>query len=479
MAIVCLVFADLEITTFDPWGELRLMAIGVVTPDFFATEHLFEAILNTLAFALVGVAAGNALGFALALVFRYRLVRVACAFARSVHELFWGLIFLQVFGLAALTGVLAIAIPYAGIFAKVYSEILEESDPAPLRAVPGGSGAVSAFLFARLPDAWVHFKTYSMYRLECGIRSSAVLGFIGLPTLGFHLEAAFKQGHYSEVSALLILFYLVIATMRRWMRRPLLPFYLVGALIVLPGGTAVSWDNMARFFTEDIVPYPLRAAETLDWGAWARTAEWGWNLVVEQAAPGALDTILLTMIALVVAGALTLAFFPLISPKFFGPGGRTAGHLFLVIMRSTPEYILAYVLLQLWGPSMLPAVVALALHNGAIIGHLIGRHTEGLPLRPDSPSGLDLYAYEVLPRVYSQFLAFLFYRWEVILRETAILGILGIHTLGFYVDSAFADIRFDRALFLIILTALLNIGVDALSRSIRSRLRLKTVPDSI
>ena len=85
----------------------------------------------------------------------------------------------------------------------------------------------------------------------------------------------------------------------------------------------------------------------------------------------------------------------------------------------------------------------------------------------------------MLPRVYSQFLAFLFYRWEVILRETAILGILGIHTLGFYVDSAFADIRFDRALFLIILTALLNICVDALSRSIRSRLRLKTVPDSI
>ena len=479
MAIVCLVFADLEITTFDPWAEMRLMAIGVVTPDFFATEYLFEAILNTLAFALVGVAAGNALGFALALVFRYRLVRVACAFARSVHELFWGLIFLQVFGLAALTGVLAIAIPYAGIFAKVYSEILEESDPAPLRAVPGGSGAVSTFLFARLPDAWVHFKTYSMYRLECGIRSSAVLGFIGLPTLGFHLESAFKQGHYSEVSALLILFYLVIATMRRWMRRPLLPVYLVGALIVLPGGAAVSWDNVARFLTEDIVPHPLRTAETLDWGTLARTAEWAWALLAGQALPGAVNTVVLTMIALVAAGALTLMFFPLISPKFFGPGGRAGGHLFLVIMRSTPEYILAYVLLQLWGPSMLPAVVALALHNGAIIGHLIGRHTEALSLRPDSPSGLNLYAYEVLPRVYSQFLAFLFYRWEVILRETAILGILGIHTLGFYVDSAFADIRFDRALFLIILTALLNIGVDVLSRSIRSRLRLKTVPDSI
>ena len=126
---------------------------------------------------------------------------------------------------------------------------------------------------------------------------------------------------------------------------------------------------------------------------------------------------------------------------------------------------------------MLPAIVALSLHNGGIIGHLIGRYTEEIVLRPDSPRGVNLYGYEILPRVYPQFLAFLFYRWEVILRETAILGILGIHTLGFYVDNAFADIRFDRALFLIIITAVLNMAVDVLSRTIRARLRLKTTPD--
>ncbi len=129
-------------------------------------------------------------------------------------------------------------------------------------------------------------------------------------------------------------------------------------------------------------------------------------------------------------------------------------------MRSTPEFILAYVLLQLWGPSMLPAIVALSLHNGAIIGHLIGRVSDEVRLRPDSPRGLNLYGFEIVPRVYGQFLAFLFYRWEVIMRETAILGILGIATLGFFVDSALADIRLDRAMFLIAVTAALNIWVS-------------------
>ena len=99
-------------------------------------------------------------------------------------------------------------------------------------------------------------------------------------------------------------------------------------------------------------------------------------------------------------------------------------------------------------------------------------------MRADSARGVNLYFYEVLPRVYSQFLAFLFYRWEVIMRETAILGMLGISTLGFFIDSAFAEIRFDRAVVLILITALLNIVVDMISRRVRSHLRLRTTFDA-
>lgn len=472
IAAVCAVFADIEVTTINPWTELGRLALGIVTPDFMATEGLGISLLYTLAFALLGVTFGNIIGFGLALLFFSRIVRVGCAFIRAIHELFWALLFLQVFGLSPLTGILAIGIPYAGIIAKVYAEILEEGDQAPLRSLPAGVGRTSAFIFVRLPDAWAHFKTYSMYRLECGLRSSAVLGFVGLPTLGFHLETAFSQGKYSEASALLFAFFIVIATMRTWMRKGLLPFYLVGAAAVLPWGVTFSWDNISRFLTEDIVPYPLRA-EGAD-GTLAALGDWLHLLLVDQALPGTIATIQLTMIALVGTGLLTMVMFPLISPLLFGAKARTLGHVTLVVIRSTPEYILAFVLLQLWGPSMLPAIVALALHNGAIIGHLIGRFTETMNLRIDAVHGVNRYLYEIVPRIYRSILALLFYRWEVILRETAILGILGIATLGYYVDSAFAELRFDRALVLILVTALLNICVDAISRAIRAKLRLQT-----
>ena len=85
-------------------------------------------------------------------------------------------------------------------------------------------------------------------------------------------------------------------------------------------------------------------------------------------------------------------------------------------------------------------------------------------------------SYETVPRLYGQFLAYMLYRWEIILRESAIFGILGIKTLGYYVDAAISEIRLDVALVLIIATALLSMAVDALSRGLRRRLRLEHMP---
>lgn len=470
IAAVALAFADIEIAKVDAWAEMARLLGGLLPPDFAGTEALGEAVVQTAAFALLGVGVAMVLGFGLAVCWRWRAVRIYSAAVRSVHEIFWALIFLQFYGLSPLTGLLAIALPYAGIFAKVYAEILEEQDQGPLQAAPSGTSQLSLFLFVRLPEAWPHFKSYSLYRLECGLRTSAILGFLGLPTLGFHLETAFAEGRYHQVWALLIVFYLMIATMRLWMRRWLAPFYVVGAVLALPWERVVSGADVWRFLSHEIVPHPLRAGVDLD--SLARFGDWLWALIAGQALPGALAAIQLSAIALVLTGLLSFLFFPLISPLFFGRPARGLGHVVLVVMRSTPEYVLAYVMLQLWGPSMLPAILALSLHNGAIIGHLVGRHTETITLPPGAARGVDRYFWEAAPRVYRQALAFLLYRFEVIMRETAILGLLGVATLGFYIDSAFAEIRYDRALLLIAVTALLNIGVDALSRKIRSNLRL-------
>ncbi len=473
----CLLLADIEINTADPWLELGRIGAGLLSPDFWSLEQLLEALINTLAFALLGVALAIPIGGLLALGFKWRLVRLYCAFTRSIHELFWALLLMQLLGLSTLTGVLAIAIPYAGTFAKVYAEILEESDRQAWRLLPPGSGWLSSFLYTRLPQVYPHLKSYTQYRLECGIRSSAVLGFIGLPTLGFHLETAFKQGLYSQAAALLYLFFILILSLRSLFgRRWLLPLYLIGAIAWLPWQQQFDWGLIARFISEDMLPAPLRGHSLADPQSWSNLWLWCWSLLRDQAANGIANTLLLSLIAMVATGLVTLVMFPLVSSQFFRRPGRTAGQLLLVVFRSIPELMFAFVALLVLGPSMLPALLALALHNGAIIAHLIGRYSDTLVLRDDATTGFNRYLFEVLPRIYRQFLAFLFYRWEVILRETAILGILGIQTLGFYIDSAFEELRFDRALFLILIAAALNMSVDSVARWLRLRLQLTNLP---
>jgi phosphonate transport system permease protein len=68
------------------------------------------------------------------------------------------------------------------------------------------------------------------------------------------------------------------------------------------------------------------------------------------------------------------------------------------------------------------------------------------------------------------------YRWEIILRESAIFGILGIATLGYYIDAAISEFRLDVAMLLIFVTAFLSMAVDAFSRGLRRRLRIDSMP---
>lgn len=64
----------------------------------------------------------------------------------------------------------------------------------------------------------------------------------------------------------------------------------------------------------------------------------------------------------------------------------------------------------------------------------------------------------------------------MILRESAIFGILGVTTLGFYVDAAISELRLDVAVVLIAATALMTMAVDALSRALRRGLRITDLP---
>ncbi len=139
---------------------------------------------------------------------------------RSVHELLWAVVFLAAFGASPATAVLAIALPYAGTLAKVFSEMLDE---APRRAADAlhalGATPSRRFLFGLLPAAAPDMAAYAFYRFECAVRSAAVMGFFGIPTLGYYLKLSFDNVHYREVWTYLYAMIAVVLLLEAWSAR--------------------------------------------------------------------------------------------------------------------------------------------------------------------------------------------------------------------------------------------------------------------
>jgi phosphonate transport system permease protein len=131
---------------------------------------------------------------------------------RSIPELVWALVLVRVVGLGPTAGVLAIALTYGGMLGKVYGEILESGEGHTAQALlRNGSGRLQAFFYAVLPANAPELVSYTVYRWECAIRSSVVLGFVGAGGLGQQLEMSSKMFNGGEVATMLIVFMVLVA----------------------------------------------------------------------------------------------------------------------------------------------------------------------------------------------------------------------------------------------------------------------------
>jgi phosphonate transport system permease protein len=149
--------------------------------------------------------------------FVYGSARVLIALMRSIHELLWATLFLAAFGLSEVTAVLAIAIPYGGTLAKVFSEIIDEAPRDTAVALKSlGAAPLQIFFFGLVLRVAPDLLTYLFYRLECAVRASAIMGFFGYPTLGYYLAASFENLHYGEVWTYLYALIAMVVVLDWW-----------------------------------------------------------------------------------------------------------------------------------------------------------------------------------------------------------------------------------------------------------------------
>ena len=226
---------------FKPWTLLapdNLKVTGQFLGTFLPPAHSAEFLLmvgreawRTVAIATTGLVLALVLAVPLALLavrvlsvsalsgrmargpfWLRQAVRWGLVVLRSVPELVWALVFVRVVGLGPTAGVLAIALTYGGMLGKVYAEILESGDPhATETLLRNGASRSQALLYGLLPQNASELTSYTVYRWECAIRSSVVLGFVGAGGLGQQMDNSMKMFAGGEVLTMLAVFMLLVA----------------------------------------------------------------------------------------------------------------------------------------------------------------------------------------------------------------------------------------------------------------------------
>ena len=249
--------------------------------------------------------------------------------------------------------------------------------------------------------------------------------------------------------------------------------------------------NLERFLSE-VVPYPLSHPEQ----ARETFGEWAGRLGTTMVVPGVWNTLLLSIVAAGVAGGMALLSLPgsarsLACPKPFESGPVIGGDLarcwgwrmvvFLtrgvqILGRALPEYILAFLLVGLLGLGYWPAILALAIHNGGILGRLGAEVVENVPptlprvLRATGSGRSQIFWLGLLPMLLGRFLVFFFYRWETCVREATVLGFVGVGSLGLFIQDTRARDLYDEMMVLVLAGAGLVLLGDLVSVIVRARL---------
>ena len=160
--------------------------------------------------------------------------------------------------------------------------------------------------------------------------------------------------------------------------------------------------------------------------------------------------------------------------------GRAAYHLTrgsYTFSRGVPELVLAMIIVFFLSPGILPGAVALGLHNYGIVGKLTAEVVENLDpaparaLRASGAGNMQVLLYAILPQAIPQFITYLLYRWEVIIRTTVVVGFVSAGGLGREFTLRLSWFHYTDVTLLIIWYLLLVAGVDLLSAFMRRAAR--------
>ena len=149
----------------------------------------------------------------------------------------------------------------------------------------------------------------------------------------------------------------------------------------------------------------------------------------------------------------------------------------LSILRAIPMILLALMFVSVFGLGSFPGVLAVALHSTGMLGKFYAEAFENArqgPLEALDSAGAtweQKIRFGVLSQVAPDLARDTLFRFELNLRESLVLGLVGAGGIGFYIQLYIRAFQYERVATLTVVVLLLVILVEQISVAIRKRLR--------
>jgi len=215
LAAMVWAFVELRInvaTFVDGVGNAVNFAERVFPLDFPPVTEILALCAETLAIVICATLLSVVLSVPLALLAAGNTTpsaplrlgsRALVVVARAVPDVVLAIVFVRVFGLGALPGVLAMGLHSVGMVGKLYADAIEQLPDGPVTALrAAGATRVQQISGAVLPGALPAFVAVGLHRFDINLRVSVILGFVGVAGIGQEIADALALLDYPRAIAL-------------------------------------------------------------------------------------------------------------------------------------------------------------------------------------------------------------------------------------------------------------------------------------
>lgn len=462
-------FLDFIISAFNPNVSNDIIYISLIRINETFFISLFSWTISLIFGTLFGVISSDIFYEFIDLPnFVKRSINTFLNITRSFHELVWCLLLMQIFGISKSIGIFSICIPFSAINAKVIKEQLALISPKTIESITNISGKnISSLITIIWSQINKTIMNFGLYRFECCLRSTAILGLFGIGGIGTNIFLSYQSLNFREMWT-----YLWSLALLTIISRPLINRFKIKnikpRLVTLFFSICVLIIFFSIYFLLNISINLLN----YDYSIFRNSLSYEEIILPSIYFKAILETIFLCVLSSGIAISLPPLLLLILQNKYLLFFLRVIAFWFRII----PPPIIILILLMFNQPSLALASLVLGLNNAAITFKLLNENlkqsnnSKYIAIKSVGSSNRVSWLIGLFSEQAKSYLSYCAYRSDILIRETAIVGVLGSIGLGWQLNESLSSFAWNNVIVILFAYSSIAILGEIINAKIKAKL---------